>query len=218
MGAGWGLAANDMYLTEGGGIRHYDGNTLGPQMTIPSVSVYSLRGGGGAMFGRCKGGEILKLVGSTWTVLTTIANSSALWAFGPNDLYVTARDTIHHYNGSTWTQATVTGADLSDIWGASASELYAVGQGGVVVRGTGTTWATVTVPTTRNLVSVHGTAANDVFVAGEDALLHFDGTHWTPIRPGPLNASVVWPMIEEIVVLDSGTTAHTAIRACVTCL
>jgi hypothetical protein len=219
MGSIWGLAANDIYLTEGGNIRHYDGNTLGPAMTMPSgVSVYSLRGGGGAIFAYCKGGEVLKLVGSTWTMLTTIDGASALWTFGPSDLYVTAVDTIHHFNGTTWTQTIVAGAIFADLWGASATELYAVGLNGVVARGSGTTWANVAVPTTRNLVSVHGTSTSDVFVVGEDALLHFDGSHWTPIRTGPIEATLVWAMPQEIVVLATGTTAYTAIRTCVTCL
>ena len=58
---------------------------------------------------------------------------------------------------------------LNWIHGFETGELIAVGNGGAVVRGGGTTWAQVGVPTTQDLWGVWGANPSDIWVVGGDA-------------------------------------------------
>ena len=86
---------------------------------------------------------------------------------------------------------TPTSLPLFGVWGASASEVWAVGGdpagvgGPVVLRYDGATAAEVTdlpagVSAKARLFKVWGSAAEDVWVVGtEGTMLHFDGAQWT---------------------------------------
>jgi hypothetical protein len=76
-------------------------------------------------------------------------------------------------------------SDLHDVWGSSGTNVYAVGDSGIIRHFNGV--ETVNEPTgvsTREL-AVSGSGASDVHVAGEGgALLHFDGVEWTTVHTG----------------------------------
>jgi hypothetical protein len=94
---------------------------------------------------------------------------SGVWANAHDDVFVVATDgRILHFDGSAWTEmVSPTGAELLDVWGASSSEVYAVGDDGIL-RYDGTAWAIVSrTAATR----VWGTAA-DLLVASDGAILH----------------------------------------------
>ncbi|MCB9759710.1 MAG: hypothetical protein H6739_07695 [Alphaproteobacteria bacterium] len=70
------------------------------------------------------------------------------------------------------------------VWGLSEDDVWVVGgqpDAGVVLRGSGADWTPMDLPTGTPLLNwVHGTAADDVWVAGiHGALLHWDGAAWT---------------------------------------
>lgn len=76
-------------------------------------------------------------------------------------------------------QASVT---LFSIWGASANDIWAVGDKGTIRHVTNANaerWEIVESPTTESLRSVYGFAANDVWAVGDKgAILHWDGKEW----------------------------------------
>lgn len=122
------------------------------------------------------------------------------------------------WNGTAWTAMT-TGqtANLGDVWGLAANDVYAVGDQGTVIRYDGTAWAKV-VPVgaapTRNLYAIRGSSANrpaDLRALGN--LLRYNVTTktWTGVDTGTINnltglavlsASDVW------VVGQSGRLLH----------
>jgi hypothetical protein len=62
------------------------------------------------------------------------------------------------------------------VWGASADDVWAVGAGGLVLRGAGDGFAPVDAGTSVTLYGVWGAAADDVWIVGEaDTLLHWNG-------------------------------------------
>jgi photosystem II stability/assembly factor-like uncharacterized protein len=78
-------------------------------------------------------------------------------------------------------QTAINGA-FNDIWAASASEVYVVGDGGVVVYYDGASWEQLAdVGTKEDLNAVWGTDSGELFVVGAaGTILHFDGERWSP--------------------------------------
>jgi hypothetical protein len=75
-------------------------------------------------------------------------------------------------------------ANLLGIWGASESEIYAVGSEGTVIFYDGQNWNKQATPTSAFLTAVWGTAANDVWAVGFDGtVIHYDGTGWFDHSP-----------------------------------
>ena len=72
---------------------------------------------------------------------------------------------------STWTTQTISGPNYQAIWGTSASNIFAVGQNGIVsavAHFDGTTWAAQTLPaSTHVLRAVWGSSATDVWAVGD---------------------------------------------------
>ena len=83
----------------------------------------------------------------------------------------------------TWREETNPDPDyrtLNAVWGTPDNTVFAVGNGGLVLRKSGGAWAVLDPGTLRNLFAVWGTSATNVFVVGaRGTLLHFDGATWT---------------------------------------
>jgi hypothetical protein len=65
----------------------------------------------------------------------------SIFAFGPNDIWVTA-GTAQHFDGTQWTEhAGIEGVGGADkIWGTGSNDLYFVGHAGLIVYKSGDTW------------------------------------------------------------------------------
>jgi hypothetical protein len=71
---------------------------------------------------------------------------------------------------------------LRGVWGTSPTDIFAVGEAGVILRFDGIRWYAMESPTQKALRGVIGTGPTDVFAVGEDGLLlHFDGAQWTEV-------------------------------------
>ncbi len=105
--------------------------------------------------------------------------------------------------------------DLNGIWGA-ASNLYAVGDNGVILRRQGTTWSPMKSATSKDLLAVFGSNDEDIYAAGaEGTLLHWDGVAWEMVDTGleldlsALNLNGVWGADGQFYVVgDKGTVLH----------
>src|SRR6202012_123736 len=94
-------------------------------------------------------------------------------------------DVVLHWDGSAWTQEALPGAplgrSLNKVWGASSTDLYAVGEAATIWHRQGTTWAQETNPATSNLLTVFGCSATDVYAVGGQDVLHSDGAAWSNV-------------------------------------
>jgi hypothetical protein len=71
------------------------------------------------------------------------------------------------------------------LWGASATEVFAAGFFGAVMRYTGGTWVADESPTDEVLWDVWGSSATDVFAVGDaGTIVHWDGTSWSAMASG----------------------------------
>ncbi len=73
--------------------------------------------------------------------------------------------------------------NLNSLWGAAADAVWAVGDGGTVLRWNGSDWAIEASSTSQPLRSVFGTGRDDVWAAGDpqgaiSTILHRDGASW----------------------------------------
>jgi hypothetical protein len=68
---------------------------------------------------------------------------------------------------------------LQSVWGSADDDIWAVGDGGTILRFDGHAWTFGDAGVTENLTSVYGTGPDDVWVTGDGgSLLHWDGKAW----------------------------------------
>lgn len=104
--------------------------------------------------------------------------------------------------------------DLSplQVWGTSLTDLFAIGEGGLILHHDGKAWSRMESATTVILGDIIGTAPNDVYVVGPaGTILHFDGHAWKPVETGvKSDLCGIWAASENDVfaVGDKGVVLH----------
>jgi len=77
------------------------------------------------------------------------------------------------------------GAYLYGVWGANGTNVFAVGDGGLIYRFDGATWTRMTNNSTGFLVGVWGSSPTNVFTVGDaGTILRYDGSAWSPMSSG----------------------------------
>jgi hypothetical protein len=77
------------------------------------------------------------------------------------------------------------GGFIAGLWGASASDVFAAGFFGTLMRYAGGAWTADESPTEENLWDVWGSSATDVFAVGEaGTIVHWNGTVWELMESG----------------------------------
>src|SRR5256884_9012150 len=72
------------------------------------------------------------------------------------------------------------GAGIAAVWSASATSVFAVGDGGKILHHDATSWTAQASPTPAPLTGVWGSSGTDVWTVGlGGTLLHYDGISWT---------------------------------------
>ncbi len=121
-----------------------------------------------------------------WQTTAPKAAGYAVWAAGPDDVWLGGGD-LFHWNGTTWSEfASGTNNGIFTIWGTASNDVWAgcIGSsspGTFLVHWNGSAWTPVPLPASVGGVSdIWGTGPNDVWaVDGGNGVLHFDGTAWT---------------------------------------
>jgi hypothetical protein len=91
--------------------------------------------------------------------------------FGP------ASSVVFRVDGESWSQYAAPGTALVAVWGASPSDVFAVGGAGVIVHFDGSSWSGMARATDVGLSAVWGSSGSDVFTAGDNGIiLHYNGT------------------------------------------
>lgn len=191
------LASDDAYLATGNGVLHWDGASwtteLNNVLALLDIAV-STAGDVFALNARVDQG-LYRKTSSGW-VQTTGASGTAVSAVDANNAWVLDALTLHH-----WTAPDVVvdaaipspnGDFMLDVYAASNTSVFVVGQGGSIFHYDGSTWTTMTSNTTAMLVSLWGRSATDVYAAGDGVVLHYDGASWTalPAPPASNNYSI----------------------------
>ena len=173
----WGSAANNVYAANHTGMLRYNGTAWSHVPELRWRSLHDVWGSSAAnVWGVGEKGELVRWDGAAWTLHRYDGTSVAPKPLG--DFGTPA---------GTYT--------LRGVWGSSASNVFAVGDSGVVLRYNGTAWTRMTTGTTAQLNDVWGSGPSDVYAAtATGRLLRFNGTAWSFVSgvqaPGALRA--VW--------------------------
>lgn len=197
----WGTSVDDYYAVgRDGNIAHFDGASWA---ALNTGSVDDIRDIATTLSGAIAVGAqgiILRQNGSSWSEenVGTGYDLHGVWQSGEGLVIAVGRFTPDGLNwrqaalvntGPSWVDAGTVGNAhrLYDVWGSSASNAYAVGWAGEILRFDGSAWS-VAVPSdsaeTAVLRSVSGTSSSNVIAVGrtndlKGLVLRYDGTQWT---------------------------------------
>jgi hypothetical protein len=89
-------------------------------------------------------GIMLHWDGATWTKVGVGTSRDLLGVFGTGstDVWAVGRHTVLHYDGTTWSavQTGFDGASFNAVWAGSPDDVWAVGEGGIVLHFDGVSW------------------------------------------------------------------------------
>ncbi|HVO76431.1 MAG TPA: hypothetical protein VMT60_00465, partial [Candidatus Bathyarchaeia archaeon] len=89
-----------------------------------------------------------------------------------------------------------TSKPLNGVWASSPTDVFAVGNGGTIVHGDGSTFSPWPSPTTLDLWDVHGTSSTNVYAAGGGSsvgnVIHYDGAQWSVVLTSSVPFFSVW--------------------------
>jgi uncharacterized protein YjdB len=202
----WGTSSNDIHAV-GGPLFHYDGSSW---RALSGGDSWNGVWGTSPTDAYAVGFSQTTLIhydGSGWSPMSspTLEDMNDVWGFSSEDVYgVSGEGAVLRYNGSAWSVVSRPASWLNAIWGTSASDLYAVGDG--ILHYDGSTWSSMSFPGDAGS-AVWGTSSSDVYAVG-DNILHYDGSIWNLMsRPATVSLSDVWasPDSDVFAVGDSGT-------------
>jgi hypothetical protein len=222
----WGTGAANIYLVgAGGGIWRGTGPTSGdwsPQTSPTSADLRAVGGlGVGNIFAVGSGGTVLQTLnsGTTWTDLTPGAGAGeslfGVSGGGTNLFLVGAGGTMvaSTNSGSNWAVTSRgTAYNLNAVWGTSSTNVYAVGDGGTIMRWDGSKLTPLVSGTNENLNAIWGVSAGDIYAVGNNGtvLRSTNGTTWALTDLGTFGLRAVWGSAANniYVVGDTGAVRH----------
>ncbi|HEB70250.1 MAG TPA: hypothetical protein ENI88_11620 [Desulfobulbus sp.] len=202
------VGTNDVFAVgDNGLIRHYNGSTWSTMTSPVSVSLQAVWGRTSSdVFAVGGGGTIIHYNGTQWQKMNSPTHNDlyCVWGFSQSGglVYAGGRDgNILLYNGGQWTFMDTPFSDgiwrysiVYDIWGASPTELYAVGWGSdnsstfdiFLSNSGGNSWTdeTATYPGASPLLPesvrgiVSGNNVYDVYIGGGEGVYRLQQGSW----------------------------------------
>jgi hypothetical protein len=111
--------------------------------------------------------------------------ADAVWA-------VADHGAVARWDGSTWVSTTAgTDNSLRAVWVGGPDDLWTAAYPGTLQHWNGSAWSTGT-SITQPINGLWGSAPNDIWAIG-GAILHFDGSSWSPVTtPASVSLNGVW--------------------------
>lgn len=205
----YGLGDNDIWATTSTQAFHWNGtqwteNSSGLDSTSIIGSIWCASTNDCYASGQTK---TYHWTGTTWTNIAGmfLKNPNGIWGSSTNDVWLGCADVnrqpfMYHWDGNSWTLNSIQGAAATNqsttkVFGLSSTDVWVVGQAGLVAHWDGTQWKTVSVGTTAPVYGVWGAASNDVWVVANDSnftqpvYFHWNGVRWTSAQ-GTANTSI----------------------------
>jgi len=111
-----------------------------------------------------------------------------VWDDGAGSTYAVGQNggLLRSRNDGPWEAVALnTTETLVGMWGASPTDLWIVGTGGLVLRGDGVAFRRVEAGTTSTLLEVWGLSANEVYLTGDrGTIIRWDGTRFEAMASG----------------------------------
>jgi len=142
-------------------------------------------------------GWIYRYDGASWSeVFSSTISPRCVWGSSANDVYVGIDgQAILHGSAHSWRLEEIPCKfGLAGLWGASPSDVFAVGEGdglSCVAHYDGQSWSAMSQGQLMAFSGVWGSSHTDVFAVGgvnygiNGAIIHYDGASWSAITGGP---------------------------------
>jgi hypothetical protein len=171
-------------------VLHFDGASFTPVPTPPIGLVADFWGFAPDDLYAVSGASLLRWDGSSWSAVDfagAIAPTDlqAIWGTSDDDLWLgdSLNGQVFHWNGTAWTSSITQTVEVTDLWGASQSAIYASGIFGLSRFG-GSTWSDISDAVVSEAAGLWGFADDDVWAVGDFATLaHWEGAGWTDTFP-----------------------------------
>lgn len=197
----YGLSAQNAWAVgKGGTILRFDGTAwttmLNPEKAdlyaIHSLSAQEVYAAGDGMVVYFDGTEWKKAYATTYSFnfrgLWAAPGSKTIWGVGEmagSIRYKTGTPTAY------WSSVTLSGkGSMYGIWGVSDTEIWVVGQKGLILKCSGdctktASWSEQPSGVTSDLRAIWGVSSGDLFAVGLDGkILHYDGSKWSTMAAG----------------------------------
>ncbi len=218
----WGAAPDDVYAVGGnndkGVLYHFDGTSWSPEAVPGSPPLLNwIDGSAGDPWIVGNEGVAMVRTDESWERRDTptsqplwgvwATSSSEVWAVGGDPL-TQDPGVVVHYQGGSWTEVELPELDrpsraLFKVWGTAPDNVYVVGDGGVILHYDGGSWVQQSSGTTKDLISLWGTGADEIVAVGgrsNATIARFDGQQWTSEVGTESGLNGVW--------VDSSGKAH----------
>jgi hypothetical protein len=175
-----GTTADNVYAVgEAGTVLHFDGSSWTP-MASGTRELLQGVSAGNTTLAVGSNGAMISLDGATWTpepalthewLYATAQSGANTWAVGSRAILL--------QNGSGWRPATRGAVPaLNGITGPPYAPLRVVGDAGYVARRTGSFWQWEETGDVRPIHAIWCAPNGDVFAAGRNRIMRYDGTSW----------------------------------------
>ncbi len=179
----WGPASDDMFVVGGqvdAGVIYRNGSGSWQQQEIGKLPRLNwVHGIDGYIVVVGHGGTALHLDEGAWVVdeTPTTARLWGVWGPAADDLWAVGGDTgdaappvLLHWQGSDWEQVAfdleTDARALFKVWGTGPSDIFAVGDRGLLIHYDGVQWGAQNSGTKSSIIGVWGRASDDVVISG----------------------------------------------------
>lgn len=187
-----GTAADDVWVVgQSGRTAHFDGQSWtydalgGTNNTHLSAVFASSRD---VVWVADQSGQLIRRAGGTWSSVANIDNTTfyGVWASSETDAWAVGGENgdsalLHKTQGGSTPYAMPGGGTLRAVAGLSATDVWAVGDRGVILHWDGSTWSPEVSGTTSNLLTI-AISAGEIYAAG-GTVLHREGGAWRSLGP-----------------------------------
>lgn len=210
----WGTAPNDLYAGCGEGIiAHYDGTSWTRMGYIADDPIIALGGSSSSdVYAMTNTQSVYHYDGTTWSLISQCGGCGARagWISKDGVVFAGKSQAASIFGGTHWSQypLQLTRFAVSDIWGASDTDVFAVSEEGAIYHYDGTQWE-LQLHLNQGMYSVWGSGNNLAFVAGANGIVfqRLDGVWSQSACPTSKNLHDLWGSSDTSVyaVGDSGT-------------
>lgn len=180
-----GSDTNDIWAITGAGMMHFDGTTWSLVPSAPSLNGIQVVGRND-VWGHNRA-QVHHFDGTGWLtyssprVQSIAATRSQVWAIEEDTGQIFHREGLSfvpHYPNIRL-RRTPSAQRLSQVWMSDPKNAWAVGDAGVLLHYDSGAWTRQDIGTTEDLVAIHGSAHDDIWLASAKRLWHYNGTSWT---------------------------------------
>lgn len=213
-----------VYFEQGFHLSHWDGAHWTEETSVSEPVDLSVSPGG-SVFAVSDTTGLWYEDGTGWQNTTSVAGRD-VWAVADDDVWILddSNHLVYRWRDALPTQTLsfnhTDSEQMEDIYAASATNVFVVGQRGnsSAVTGSiqhwdGVSWTDMTLPAgTNQLISVWGRSGSDVYAIETGfRVFHYDGVAWSVFAgPGgqPLRASNVWGAPNDLFAATAGGIDH----------